>query len=340
MKLNKFGGLLTIFSLILISTIIFRDLEIKATESYQNPVGEMSNIGDPFVLKTNDEYYMYATSEPNFGFRVWRSNDLVDWVDAGVALDHRTFENKWATYDFWAPEVFEHENEYYMTYSARAYNGSLRTAIAKSESPTGPFEDINSDLIEEKGSYIDAHIFKDDDDKIYMYYVKDNSENIINGIKTSEMFVQEMSSDLSSLVGEPTFLFGPSQEWEGLEGDILWNEGPFVLKHEDKYYLTYSANYYGGPEYAVGYAVSDNPLGPFEKYKDNPILSSDLENGISGPGHNSITVGPNNEELYIVYHIHTDPDNPTGDRRMAIDPIYFEDGILKVDGPSSEEKEF
>lgn len=304
---------------------------------YTNPIGDMTDIGDPFVLKSQGVYYMYATSEPGFGFRAWTSDNMVAWEDAGVVLDHRDFEDKWALYDFWAPEVFEYEGAYYMTYSARAYNGSLRIAIAKADHPLGPFMDINSDLINEPGSYIDGHIFQDETDgKLYLYYVKDNYENIIDGQKVSHMYVQELNDTLDKVVDEPVFLFGPSQEWEGLEGDIVWNEGPFVLQHEERYYLMYSANFYGGPDYAIGYAVANHPLGPFEKYEENPILASDLSLGISGPGHNSVVVGLDDETLYAVYHIHTDPEQPSGDRRMAMNRLYFENGLLKIEGPTVE----
>lgn len=330
-----------IFLLFTISILLGgRAMPVNGQEvTYTNPVGEMTDIGDPFVMKTNDMYYMYATSEPNFGFRVWQSEDLVNWEDAGIALDHRDFEKKWATYDFWAPEVIEYENAYYMTYSARAYNGSLRIAIAKSEDPLGPFTDINHDLVNETGSYIDGNILIDDDDRKYLYYVKDNYENIIGDQKVSEIFVQEMSEDFTELLGDPQQIIVPDQEWEGLDGDIVWVEGPFAFKHEEMYYITYSANFFGGPDYNVGYAVSESPMGPFEKYENNPILTSDVANGISGPGHNSIVEGLDGETMYIVYHIHTDPENPSGDRRMAMDVIYFdENGILTVDGPTSSEQ--
>lgn len=306
--------------------------------SYKNPIGTMTNIGDPFILKDNDKYYMYATSAPQYGFMVWESNNLVDWSEEEIAYDHADSPEKWATGDFWAPEVIKNNDIYYMTYSARARSGSLRIAVATSDSPTGPFIDENPDLINEEGSYIDGHIFIDEDTP-YFYYVKDNYENVVDGKHVSHIYVQEMSKDLLSLVGEPEFLLEPDQEWESLGDNYQWNEGPFVLEHEKNYYLMYSANYFGGPDYGIGYAVSDSPMGPFKKSESNPILSSDLENGISGPGHNSVTVGLDNKTLYAVYHIHTDAGNPSGDRSPAIDRLYFEeDGEMKIDGPTFEEQ--
>jgi hypothetical protein len=46
---------------------------------------------------------------------------------------------------------------------------------------------------------------------------------------------------------------------------------------------------------------------------------------------NSFTI----RELFIVYHIHTDPQNPSGDRQVCIDRMGFrEDGSLYVTGPT------
>lgn len=323
-------GLLTIFGMFLI---------FEATRpTYQNPIGEMTDIGDPFVLKVDDQYYMYATSEPHIGFKVWQSDNLSSWEEQDLAYDHSDQESKWAIGDFWAPEVIEYQGEFYMVYSAREYAGSLKITIAVSDDPLGPFKDAAVDIIPEEGSYIDGHIFIDDNGQPFLYYVKDNFENIIDGNHISQIYVQEMSDDLLSVEGEPTLLLTPDQSWESPYGEYQWNEGPYVLKNDDTYYLMYSANYFASPLYAVGYATSDDPMGPFEKSEENPILSEDVDNGISGPGHNSITVGLDDHTMYTVYHVHTDPEEPSGDRRMAIDLIYFKDGKLIIDGPTSTEQ--
>lgn len=44
---------------------------------------------------------------------------------------------------------------------------------------------------------------------------------------------------------------------------------------------------------------------------------------------------PDGSKLFIVYHIHTDPQNPSGDRQVCIDRMGFrEDGSLYVAGPT------
>lgn len=315
-----------------------RDM-ISSKIIFENSVGEMTNIGDPFILKDGDTYYMYATSMPSLGFKVWQSENLVEWEEKGIAYNHNYQSEKWAVSDFWAPEVIQKDDMYYLVFSARNFGGSLKTTIATSNSPTGPFIDTTVDIIGKEGSYIDGHIFIDDDETPYLYYVKDNFENIIEGKHISHIYVQQMSDDLLSLVGEANLILEPDQDWENPTGDYQWNEGPFIVKNENRYYLMYSANFFASSDYAVGYAVANNPMGPFEKSEINPILSSDLTNGISGPGHNSVTRGLDNKTLYAVYHIHTDPTNPSGNRRMAIDRLYFEDGKMKIEGPTTTSQE-
>jgi GH43 family beta-xylosidase len=97
--------------------------------------------------------------------------------------------------------------------------------------------------------------------------------------------------------------------------------------------MMYSANYFGGKNYAVGYATSNHPLGEFKKADNNPVLEKNIEKGgiVTGTGHNSITVSPNGKEMLCVYHGRT---TKTGDNRVVfISPMeVLEDGKLVVYG--------
>ena len=101
--------------------------------------------------------------------------------------------------------------------------------------------------------------------------------------------------------------------------------------------MTYSANDTGYEYYGVGVSMADHPLGPWRKCDDNPLMTTDLEKGISSPGHNSIIKAPDGS-LYIIYHRHADPhcQKPNWDRVVCMDKLYFDDnGILRSEGPSS-----
>ena len=123
----------------------------------------------------------------------------------------------------------------------------------------------------------------------------------------------------------------PDCEWETSQNkEWQWNEGPFVLKHDGKYYLTYSANYYASLKYAVGFAVAERADGPYRKSEKNPILAY-VENEMSGPGHNSFFTAKDGK-LKCAFHIHADYNEPKGSRVVCIaDAGFDQDGNLFID---------
>ena len=130
-------------------------------------------------------------------------------------------------------------------------------------------------------------------------------------------------------------------EWESRsvtskEVNRRWTEGSVAFKKGDTYYMMYSANYFGGRNYAVGYATAKSPLGPFVKAANNPVLQKNVEKGgvVTGTGHNSITWSPDGKEMLCVYHART---SATGDKRVVfIDRMSIsKDGILRVKGPTT-----
>lgn len=307
---------------------------------YRNPVHpNTSGMGDPYVLRASDgRYYLYTTS----GFEAWSSDDLVHWRSEGKVKTH----HRWGQRDFWAPEVVEYRGKFYMYYSAEGPlpNGELgmRIAVAVSDSPTGPFEDVFDGPMFDFGyNAIDPHVFFDDDGRIYLFFAKDGSTNVVNGRRESHIYGVELNDDLVTLKGEPVFLSRPEQPWELLSGGFLWNEGPFVVKHDGIYYLMYSANCYCHRHYSVGYSTAVRPLGPYVKYAGNPILSARFHTGqgfpylTSGTGHHSVIRSPDGSEWFIVYHSHSDPVAGSGGRQLNIDRMGFrEDGTLYVNGPT------
>ena len=274
-------------------------------------------IGDPFVINCGDCYYMYATGFDFNGFVVRKSQDLQNWENLGPCLD---LNDSWAFQDFWAPEVIYHNGKYIMHYSARRKSDkSLRIGVAVSNTPQGPFVDCyNGPMFDFGYAAIDGHVFIDDDNTPYFYYSKDCSENIVNGVHESHIFVVKLNDDLTKVISEPVFVFAPSKSHERLfKGNTQWNEGPYMLKKDGKYYLTYSANCYATKEYCVCLAVSNSPVGGFVK-ADEPILSyKDCESDFSGPGHNAF-FKDNEGNLKMAFHIHTNENAPSHDRKAVI----------------------
>lgn len=309
---------------------------------YKNPLGIA--IGDPFVMKYKNNYYLYGTTDAGNGYKCWVSTDLVNWAYYGYAFHKKDQPDglKFGMGSFWAPEVIPYKGKFYMVYTTAPDpsilgHSRLRLALAVSNSPTGPFINVKAPIFgndDVQRDYLDGSIFIDEDGTPYLYYVVGKKSNVIDGKETSQIFVCQLSEDLTEVVGEHILVAQPEKPWEKKPSAGQYeNEGPFVFKYEDTYYLTYSGNIYTTPDYSVGCATAPRPLGPWTKY-DEPVLKKDLGIGVSGPGHNSFTISPDNSELFIVYHSHKEPGNPDAGRVLNIDRAYFENGVLKINGPT------
>jgi beta-xylosidase len=207
------------------------------------------------------------------------------------------------------------------------YVANEHLGIAVADSPLGPFKQEEKKWLNEINA-IDGHFFVDDDGVVCLYFVRFEDGNVI--------WCAKMNDDLLSYdKSTARFLFRAEDEWELRDCSVV--EGPFVLKHKGKYYLTYSANHTRCEDYAVGCAVSENPMGPFVKVDYNPILKKN--EAFNGTGHHSFTTSKDKEEIVCVYHAR--PLRDTNCPRMTcIDRARFVenkkggDDILVIDGPS------
>jgi beta-xylosidase len=329
------------------------------------------SFGDPFILRASDgKYYMYGTGGVKDGFKAYVSDDLATWKDLGRIYQGNT-EDSWCVANFWAPEVYEVKGKYYIFFSADWRNNptneleNFRIGVAVADSPAGPFKDLFDHPVFDPGyPIIDVNLLFEPDGKVFMYYSRCCYKNPVKSevadwakkqgwydeIEESWVYGVEIKSDFSGVIGEPKLLLRPpvsmedkQAEWESRsvtshEVNRRWTEGSYIIKHDNLYYMMYSANYFGGKNYAVGYAVSENPLGPFEKAANNPVLEQNVASGgkVTGTGHNMIFTTPSGQ-MYCVYHGRT---QETGDERVVfIDPMEIQsDGKLVVHGPTTSEQ--
>ncbi|MBQ7170663.1 MAG: family 43 glycosylhydrolase [Clostridia bacterium] len=273
-------------------------------ERYLNPV---ATGADPFILPYGGKYYLYSTNAPTAGYKVSVSDDLADWVDYGYCLQTAdVYGTPTSSAGFWAPEVYEYGGTFYLIYTVEEHLG-----VAVAASPLGPFKSSATSFLFDYKT-IDGHLFFDGDGKVYLYFVKVYSGNHIYGVEF----------DMKTLKpkGTPVHLLSPqSGTWERVSGTVA--EGPFVLKHNGLYYLTYSANGYTSQDYALGSATSSSPLGAFTRTAGNPFLKKDPSKGVYGPGHHSFFTAANGEPM-IVYHIHNSATT-VHSRLVCIDRYSF-----------------
>lgn len=298
-------------SFAMISPMTVRAAETSAAKStYKNPIITAGNPADPHVIRVDDTYYLYATTHGR-GYDVLTSKDLVNWEEQGSAFDDPRG-------GAWAPDVFHDvrgDGKFYLYYTDndpahREGPERKQIGVAVADSPLGPF--VNKKVLA-PGS-IDAHLFQDDDGQLYLYYVE-----ILDGFK---IFGQRMSDPLTP-VGERVELIHPTEPWEMASGHVT--EGPFMLKRDGVYYMMYSGSGADSRHYAIGYATAKSPMGPFTKYKKNPIVGQ--SETLFGPGHHCVVTGPDGK-LWMVYHQKHDGEI-NWRRFLAIDSLWFDDaGVL------------
>ena len=274
---------------------------------------------DPFILRASDgRYYLYCTSEDGSGFPVRSSADLLNWTEHGLAL--RAKDGRWANDTFWAPECYELGGKYVLLYSANWKDNptqaleNYRIGAAVADTPVGPFVEVSDRPIFDPGyPIIDANLYQEGG-RYYLYYSRCCYEHNVDGLEESWIYGVELKPDFSGVIGEPVLLLRPEQPWEGRSAAATgrrWNEGSFLMKAGDRYLMTYSGNFFGGPDYAVGYAVGETPLGPFVKADENPIL--ERYGDVTGTGHSCMLHSPEGQ-LLICYHGRTET---TGQDRVG-----------------------
>ncbi len=278
--------------------IMFGVFSAAGEQTYTNPVINEIGLADPAVIFFEGTYYLYPTGD-NVSYHVYTSNDLVHWTKG-----KRVFEP--GEKHVWAPDVFRNpdDGKFYLYYTV-----SKRIGVAVADKPDGKFEDRATFFTDA----IDAHMFRDDDKKYYLYYVQ---------LPGFLIHVQRMKNPLEK-EGEPIKILWPTEPWEKIRGEVT--EGPWMLKYKGTYYLLYSGTGADSLDYAIGYATAKSPTGPFTKYAGNPIVKRG-ETAL-GPGHGCVVTDAAGN-LWSVYHQQKDDTQPWN-RFICIDPLWFdENGIL------------
>ncbi len=300
---------------------------VEASEDH-NPVLE-GYYADPEILyaEKTGKYYIYPTSDgfmdwSGYYFKVFSSDNLVDWTDEGIILDLKK-DVSWTDRNAWAPCIVEKKinGEYKYFYY---FTAAQRIGVAVADNPTGPFVDSGKPLIDFKpegitdGQEIDPDVFTDPKTgKSYLYWG--------NGY----MVGAELNENMTSIKKETMLLMTP---------DETFREGTYVIYRDGTYYFMWSEDDTRSPNYKVRYGTSKTPLGKLTIPEDNIVIKGDPSQEIYATGHNSAIQIPGRNEWYIVYHRFTRPKGitmgrPAGfHRETCIDKLEFdsEGNIIEV----------
>jgi hypothetical protein len=241
-------------------------------------------MADPAIAEFNGTFYCYGTTDgagrglSTSGLPVvWKSKDFLNWSFAG-SIFPPNFDAK-----FWAPSApILKDGRYYLFPTL-----DNRITALVGDSPEGPFRTLDGKDIHQGtgwrqfpitvGHPIDAEIFRDDDGTYYMIW--------------SQRYIAKMKPDFTAFDGEPV----PIQTKR--EG---YSEGPYLFKRNGIYYYLYTLG--GSENYQYAYMMSrTSPLGPWEAPEQDIIATTDLKQGIYGPGHGCFFNPKGSEQWYFVY---------------------------------------
>ena len=264
-------------------------------------------FADPTIKKIGDTYYIYATTDGNgWGAgpsQVWTSKDFRNWT-----IQPMNWPN---THWYWAPDMTQgYDGRYYLYYSQ-----PVEIFGAVSDGPTGPWEPLVPDGKSIIPNYripgvitLDGQTFRDDDGRIYMFWgtwgiYPDHGCAV--GLLNRDMKSFEKVQLIPNTVAKEFF------------------EAPYMFKRKGIYYLMYSSGRCEDETYRVQYVKSKTgPMGPFEYPSQNPVLVTNVDGSIHGPGHHSILEQDN--RYFIVYHRHNNPHSGGGfHRQVALDELFF-----------------
>lgn len=281
-----------------------------------NPIITGQFTADPTARVFEGKVYMYPSHDiPSVithhdgsawfsmpDYHVFSSEDLASWTDHGVIL--RQEDVPWGkpdAYAMWAPDCVQKDGKYYFYYpDAPAAGWGFGIGVAVADNPEGPFTPQQKPIEGVVG--IDPCVMIDDDGKAYIYW----SGMGLRGCR--------LADNMLELEGEQVRLDEPLPEG--------FKEGPFAFKHKGKYYLTYP--WVRKDTEALAYAMSDNPLGPFE-YKG--IIMKESPTGCWTNHHSLVEY---KGEWYLFYHHNDYSPHFDKNRSARIDRVFFnEDGTIQ-----------
>lgn len=268
---------------------------------------------DPAVVEFRGEYYMFVTRSHGY----WHSIDLQNWNFIPAPAN-------WYPQGCNAPAAHNYKDS--LLYVCGDPSGSM-SVLYTDDPKKGDWKGVPAILHDLQ----DPDLFIDDDGKAYMFW---GSSNVfpIRGIELdrNHRFLPK---------GEKKELFGldlANHGWERFGENHVSDsdlggfiEGPWMTKHNGKYYLQYGSPGTEFNVYGDGVYVADHPMGPYTYQKHNPV-SYKPGGFMNGAGHGSSVLGP--DSTYWHFASMSLSINVNWERRLCMFPMGFDnDGIMFCD---------
>lgn len=308
----------------------------------------IANRADPYVYKAKDGFYYFTASVPEYDRIVLRrSKRLKDLACAEEAVIWKRHDSGIMSEHIWAPEIHYLDGKWYIYFAAgeKEDKWKIRPYVLECQGKDpmtgewiekGRMQSCDGDDLSFTSFSLDATVFEHRGKRYLVWAEKVQLKELV-----SNLYIAEMESPIK-LKTKRVLLTTPEYDWEIVEFYV--NEGPAILKKNNKIFLTYSASSTGAC-YCVGMLVADEDAdlldpGSWTKMKE-PVLRTDESKAVYGPGHNSFTVSEDGKEI-MVFHarqysqIVGDPLYDPNRHTMFLEIKWNKDGMPEFEYMSNE----
>lgn len=296
-------------------------------ETYSNPILNFS-MPDPTIMKADNGYfYLYATEDVR-NVPIYKSKNLIDWVNVGTAFTESTrptFEPKGG---IWAPDINQINGRYVLYYSMSVWGGEWTCGIgaAVADKPEGPFTDQGM-LFRSNGIGVQ--------NSIDPFYIEDAGKKYLFWGSFRGIYVIELSDDGLSVK--------QGAEKQKIAGTAF--EGTYIYKKDGYYYLFASIGSCCegvNSTYRLVVGRSQSLFGSYTDKSGKSMLDNNYElvigpnDSFVGNGHCSEIVHDDAGNDWIFYH-GVDKKRPEG-RVLLMDQVKWVDGwpVINNGSPSLE----
>jgi GH43 family beta-xylosidase len=319
--INKF----ILFSLVLLlASCSILKRENSSARTFANPL--LPSGADPWNIY-KDGYYYY-TQTVGDRIVIWKTRNLSElktaekktvWIPpAGTSYSKQV----------WAPEIHFIDDKWYVYFAAsdgKNVNHRMYVIENASKDPMEGTWTFKGKIADNTDRWaIDGSVFQHKDQ---WYMVWAGWEAHKNG--SQDIYIAKMKNPWT-IEGPRVRISAPYYPWEKY-GDLLVNEaegdpahvdvneGPQILRNNEKMFLVFSASGCWTDYYGLGMLTfnGQNNLLDSSAWQKTPtsVFKGSAENKVFAPGHNSFFKSPDGKEDWILYHANPAPDMGCGGSR-------------------------
>lgn len=297
------------------------DVMTPPDPTFTNPV--LGQGQDPSIVVA-DGYYNFVQSGPDRSLTVRRSRSLLTLKDAPRTTVWTGGRDGTPCCELWAPDLAHIGSKWYVYFAADdGDNDHHRLYVIEADEPEGPYRFKGKLTTPDDKWAIDGTVLQMPDASLY--FVWSGWPGDVNGEQA--LYIARMTNPWT-VVPPRVAISEPQYEWEKAGAPPAVNEGPAVLLHQDRVYVTYSASGCWTPDYKLGLLSADagaDLLDPDSWHKSaEPVFQRNDTAGVYGPGHNGFFKSPDGTEDWMAYHAVTDPaGNCGGERTVRVQPVTW-----------------